>query len=419
VPARPSWTHRARHGQGRHPHESHVSVGDIARPARVSSCAGMARAGIPAGTTFIRSTLPQAGMRRRGTGVQPGGRSAHRVLRGTSSPRWRSRTAFPSMRSPLARPQAHHVTVDIYGHLAPRTWHRCWETLRRCASSAAHRPGDGRHRRCTARGENHSAASGARPGGDGRADARQVEGGALVDADVCDAAAGRNGRRGKASRARRQRKVAVLTWCRLSVAPRRGELVEVQADLEGHRALQRAPEDASGCVDAGRFVKFIDVDDGSAAFVLDAPVVRDAGLRVLAELDRAVPVRGLWRNDLDDERYLVRCEPGAVAVVVGRCRQQIRFGRFRSSSFMVISRPNLTSPGACSMRATRAMRSWLNRSDSPRPGARDRRRCTVLAGGHADRVCRRRWLCADLDLSGARFRRWEGCGGRSVSMCSG
>jgi hypothetical protein len=49
VPARPSWTHRARHGQGRHPHESHVSVGDIARPARVSSCAGMAPCWDPRG----------------------------------------------------------------------------------------------------------------------------------------------------------------------------------------------------------------------------------------------------------------------------------------------------------------------------------------------------------------------------------
>jgi hypothetical protein len=68
------------------------------------------------------------------------------------------------------------------------------------------------------------------------------------------------------------------------------------------------------------------VDDRGAAFVLDAPVVRDAGLRVLAQLDRAVAVRGLGLDDLDDESHFVRREPGAVSGVVGR-RQQLALRR--------------------------------------------------------------------------------------------
>ena len=69
---------------------------------------------------------------------------------------------------------------------------------------------------------------------------------------------------------------------------------------------------------AVRPVQLVDVHDGRSVLVLDPPVVRDAGLRVLLQLHRAVPVCGLGGDHLCHESYFVRSEPGAVSIEVRR-----------------------------------------------------------------------------------------------------
>lgn len=74
--------------------------------------------------------------------------------------------------------------------------------------------------------------------------------------------------------------------------------------------MESAPEDADGRVGVGGFVKLVDVDDGNPV-LLDAPVVRDPGLRVFAEHDRAVAASGFRGDGLDGQSHFVRGEQGA------------------------------------------------------------------------------------------------------------
>jgi len=53
-----------------------------------------------------------------------------------------------------------------------------------------------------------------------------------------------------------------------------GELVEIQADLEGRRTFEGAAGDARGSVEASRFAEFVGVHDRSAVLFPDAPMMR-------------------------------------------------------------------------------------------------------------------------------------------------
>ncbi len=84
------------------------------------------------------------------------------------------------------------------------------------------------------------------------------------------------------------------------------------------------------------------MDDGGIVLFLDAPVVRDPGLCVFAELDRAVAVGRLGGDDFHDELHGFGGVPGAVGVV-GQIRQQeVRLGAVPGIERIVISRSTST-----------------------------------------------------------------------------